>query len=390
MEFKIKQNSFLQLLKRQHRVYNNKPVIPVLTGVKIETKENSLIFTTSDTNTTLITSFDNDEELTVTKPGSIVIDLNDLLRLITAMSKADSADSYCTLKTDNSNFLTTIKGENSQFRLFGLDPKLFPRFYTAGAKKMFALSSSAFTKLIDKTLIATSEDSSNPMYHGVHFIIKNQALEAQATDSRRLSKIVLADPNFVSDKEYAFDLVNTDLKRVKALLGDSDALTFYDDTDDNGNYLITFGNSKLVVSHLMGTFPNVDRVIPKDDALTLRLTFNTADFVKQLNQALVMTLKMDHPTITLNKKKDEKELLIKSVSAKVGSSKLSILPTNDAAPDAEFSVACNPNYLLQALSAIDSEEFDLWLMPNPLRPFEIKPYQSTDNFIQVLVPIRTY
>jgi len=54
----------------------------------------------------------------------------------------------------------------------------------------------------------------------------------------------------------------------------------------------------------------------------------------------------------------------------------------------DLTISFNPTYLIDALKAIDSEKVTISFISS-VRPFTLVPSEDTENFIQLITPVRT-
>ena len=53
-----------------------------------------------------------------------------------------------------------------------------------------------------------------------------------------------------------------------------------------------------------------------------------------------------------------------------------------------YQVKINPTYLIDSLKAINSEKVTISFI-SAVRPFTVVPNEDTENFIQLITPVRT-
>ena len=54
----------------------------------------------------------------------------------------------------------------------------------------------------------------------------------------------------------------------------------------------------------------------------------------------------------------------------------------------DLTISFNPTYLIEALKALKSETVTIRFI-SPIRPFTLTPSDNSENFIQLITPVRT-
>ena len=73
MHFKIKRLKLLNALSKATRAVSVRSPLPVLTGIKFDLKSDQLILTGSDSDITIQTIIDQDDDLEIIKEGAVVL-----------------------------------------------------------------------------------------------------------------------------------------------------------------------------------------------------------------------------------------------------------------------------------------------------------------------------
>lgn len=190
MNFKIKRLKLLNALAKATKAVSIRSPLPVLTGIKFDLQEDCLILTGSDSDITIQTKIEKDEDLIINQTGGVVLNSRYILDIV---RKIDS-DEICIQIIDGA--LTRISGSNSKFDLNGTDILDYPRIDLSKTGTKVLLNSLILKDIISQTKFAASDKENKPILTGINFKAANHQLECTATDSYRLAKkIVSLDEN---------------------------------------------------------------------------------------------------------------------------------------------------------------------------------------------------
>src|SRR5699024_6300883 len=124
MKIRIKRTYFIEQLNDVLKAISPRTALPILNGIKLETTEDNLILTGSDSEIsieiTIPTEVNNETVLEIESPGSVVLSA----RFFTDVIKKLSGD-FVELDT-NAQYLTHIRAGKSNFNLSGNDPNQYP------------------------------------------------------------------------------------------------------------------------------------------------------------------------------------------------------------------------------------------------------------------------
>jgi DNA polymerase-3 subunit beta len=134
-------------------------------------------------------------------------------------------------------------------------------------------------------------------------------------------------------------------------------------------------------------FPDFDRVIPKDNPISL--TFDRRSLLEAL-QRIEITAAEDSGAITLHASSDESAVRIDSASRNKGEAEERVRLKK--APSAPIEIRFSAEYFIDALKRMDSEEIVLWLS-DPLKAGLVEPSgdasaESDRGFLYVCMPVR--
>ena len=123
MEFTIKRDYFINQLNDTLKAISPRTTLPILTGIKIDAKENEVILTGSDSEIsieiTIPKQVDGEEIVEITETGSVVLPGRFFVDIIKNFLEKVKLST-------NEQFQTLITSGHSEFNLSGLDPDQYP------------------------------------------------------------------------------------------------------------------------------------------------------------------------------------------------------------------------------------------------------------------------
>ncbi|MDO4198042.1 MAG: DNA polymerase III subunit beta [Erysipelotrichaceae bacterium] len=371
MNFKISKKSFLDSLTLVFRAVSSNTPLPSLGGIKIEVEENKITLIASDSNISIksVIEGNNEEALIINETGEIVIDgkyLMDIVRKIDG-----NLVSFETID----GLLVKFSGEKSQFKINGMNAAEYPVIsFEINDNKPFEIDSKTFMEIIDQTAFACSDKETRPVLTGVNLKVENGVLHANATDSYRLAyKKVKVD----SDIGINITVPAKYLNEIYHSIGNNSELKI---AIDNQKISFIIGNSVIQTRLLDDVFPDTSRLVPA--------TFSSKLLVssKEISNAIDRTsfIKSDGKnTVRMNISNEAVEI---TSSNQIGSSFEKIPVVSYEGNPLEIS--CSGKYLQDAIRSLSCEtvEFDF---SGELKPMILK---STDDesLIQLISPVRTY
>lgn len=367
MKFRIRTNTLVSGLNKVNHVVNPKSPIPSLNGIYFKVDNDSITLIGSDSDITIKALIN--EDLEVTSTGSVVIPklIVDILR------KLD--DEYIELELLD-NALILVKSLNSEYKINGIDAKVYPNIDFTLSGNNLILNSEMLKAIISETVFATSTEEIRPVLTGVNMSSDGNVLSCVATDSFRLAKKDLKLDNLF---EFKINVPAKCLNEVAKLVDNDKEVSVYISQQkivfDLGNIIV---QSRLI----SGNYPDVSKLIPN--------TFSTNIEVKKkvvesaLDRASVMTMKSNY-TVTIDCK--ESGILLSSNSQEVGSIKEDLEIVKFDGEDIILSF--NAKYVSEALKSFASEDVNFHFNGS-MSPFIITNQDDDTTSIQLILPVKTY
>ena len=379
MKFTIKRNAFIKKMNDVQRAISSKTAIEILTGIKINVTNETLTLTGSDSDISIeneIKADDSDYELSVEEPGAIVLPA----RFFSEIIKKLPEDTF-TLAV-NGRFQATITSGQTEYQVNGVNPENYPHLPEVDSNEHLRIAADIFKQIINQTVIAVSTQESRPLLTGVHLTIKDQELHAVATDSHRLSqrKIKLDGAENVS---YDIIVPGKSLIELSRMISDS--------TDQleiqiaENQILFNFNDTAFYSRLLEGMYPDTDRLIPQSSETTVE--FNAVTLLRAIERASLLSHEGRNNVVKLSLNTETQTATLSSNSPEVGNIEEEL--QFDKLDGNNIEISFNPDYMRAALQALGQSEVRLALTL-PLRPFTLTPTEDSEDFIQLITPVRTF
>lgn len=379
MKFTIKRNAFIKKLTDVQRAISSKTAIEILTGLKITATENSITLTGSDSDISIeneISTDDSNYELLIDEPGSIVLPARFFSEIIKRLP-----ESTFTIEV-NDHFQATITSGQTEYQVNGVDADNYPHLPEIDTNEQLTIPADIMKQVINQTVIAVSTQESRPLLTGVHLTIKDGELHAVATDSHRLSqrKVKLSG---AEDIDYDIIVPGRSLVELSRMIADSTGSLEIQIAENQ--ILFNFDNTAFYSRLLEGMYPDTDRLIPQSSETEIEL--NAVSLLHAIERASLLSHEGRNNVVKLSLNSENQTAVLSSNSPEVGNIEEELQFDKLTGNDIEISF--NPDYMKAALQAFGQVEVKLSLTL-PLRPFTLMPTEDSEDFIQLITPVRTY
>ena len=373
MKFKIAKKEFLDVLSLCSRAISTTTPLPSLSGIKITVNNDSIVLISSDSNISIKSVINNNENsaLIVEEIGEIVLEARFLLEIV---RKVDG--DFVNVETIDGT-LVKISGNNSEFKMSGREGSEYPQInFDTRSGKPFKLETALFNQIIDETAFACSDKETRPVLTGVNMSARDGKLYVNATDSFRLASKTID----LEDKDLAFN-ITIPAKYLSEVCHAIEKEKEVSLSIDPQKISFIFGNTIIDTRLLDDEFPDTKRLIPT--SFTSKLTVSSGDFLRALDRTLF--IKSDGKNIIRMKIDSEKiELTANNQSIVSFFEKIPVVSYEGE----ELEISCSGKYLLDAIKAVAADEIVI-NFSGELRPMVVKR-EDDDSLIQLISPVRTY
>ena len=371
MKFIVKKNILLENLNHTAKAISTRNLIPILTGIKFELKEEGLYLYASDSDISIRSFISNKEITEINELGSIVIGGKYIVEIVRKLPDTD-----ITIEVLD-GYKMIISTSNTEFKLNGINPNEFPNLELDETKEPIIMNTENFKTIINQTFFATSQNESRPLLTGINFRLENNILEVIATDSYRLArKTITLDADLQESINIVIPGKNLlELSKIIDEGNDKIELHLF-----NNKILFKYKNILFLSRLLNGTYPATSAIIPTK--FNLNIECNYSNLYEMIDRASLLTSDREKNTIKLEIL--EGQLIISSNSPEIGyvEEKMAVNCQEN------ISISFSSKYMLDAIRSFGKEKVNLY-MNDDSSPIIVKSSED-DSLVQLVLPIKTY
>ena len=337
---------------------------PVLEGVKITAREDTVCFFATDLELSIEKKIKADVRIEgeAVVPGKYFADF---------VRKLDKEQVEITL---NDKKQLKISYMDSEGFLQCLNAEEYPLIERVDTGKFFSLKQKEFKDLIAKTVFSAATEDSRPILKGVLLDIKENEMTAVALDGYRLSLVKKQAETSSGDARLIVPART--LSEIAKLLNDpEESVTVH---LQKNSVMIEVEGTTIISRLLEGEFIRYEQIIPNE--FTSQITVQREQFENGLERAAILS-KNDKNNLV---KFDVKEKVLTLVSnSEIGNIKENI-PISLHGKD--LLIAFNARYFSEALKNTN-EEFVRMNFTSAVSPCVIKPVEG-EEFLFLILPVR--
>lgn len=366
MKFNINREALLTPLQQIVSVIEKRQTIPILANVLIVIDNEQLVLTGTDLEIQIIAKINIEQA----ESGSITVPARKFLDICRLLPVA--SDIKFELQQDDK---VKITANRSRFSLSCLPAENYPDFAEADLENQFFINAGKFKKALDKTLFCMANQDVRYYLNGLLLHISNSQLKLVASDGHRLSiyEDQLEQP---TGYEARIILPRKGVLELNRLIDDAEA-----------DLKIEFSNNniRIFIKNLIFSAKLVDSKYPDFSKVFQQDFFHKIHIQKQLLKNALTRV-----AILSNEK-------FKGVTFDVNKESLRISTHNPDHDEAEeelmieyegdpLVISFNAQYLLDAISNLDSELAVLTIASNASSCFIDEPDEQLYKFI--VMPMR--
>ena len=340
---------------------DSKGMMPILSGVKIESSEGTLTFYTTDLESYTITK----SPANVEEVGECVVNLKvfgDYLK--------DSSDEKVTVSVVGNEMV--LEGENSLFKLFTMPPEDFPNSPEVNVTLIEELEVEEFIPAVLKVAKAASKDEKRPTLLGILLEVEDDGLNMVSTDSYRLA-IKKMKGDYTGSEKGQLIIPSAAMVNLSRIVGKKEKVGMYRD-ENKGQIRFSSGDSDYMIRLIEGKFPKYGQFIP--ETMENIVEVEKEEFISALKRVSLIS-----STIKLTINEEGLNLISESRDVGEGSEKISSNYSGE-----EISIAFNNRFLEDGITSIDGEKVVL-VISESLKPGIVKEKEGED-FMYIIMPIR--
>lgn len=373
MKFTIERELLLETLQSVSKGLSQKTPMPILTGIKIEVKDNKIIFITTNKEIAVKIELDQSDKVKLYESGICIVPGKYFIDIV---KKVEGKEVAFTLFEEST---IQILSDKSEFTLVAYDKNNFPETRFAVTSEPILFDSSELKKIIQQTSFACATSESRIVLTSLNFKAKNGELEIVATDSFRLAK---KTSQLAEEVNVNVNVPSKSLEELNKILTDDS--TFVKMYLENSKAIFEYKNVVFITRLVEGNYPSTSSLFPKESLF--EAVFNRTELINAVDRASLFT-SLDNLSIVKFNFYDKTKAEISSNSSEIGKVVEDIALINEI-EDIKFQIAFSTKYLIEALRAFDTDQV-VFCFTGEIKPTVIKN-ASKNDLIQLLLPVRVY
>lgn len=343
MKLKVDRTILLKALAHIQSVAEKRNTIPILANVLIEVQDGQMTLTATDMEIAIVETIQAEslENGTVTAPASV---LYEIVRKL-----PDSA--IIELTHTSIDMPLSLRAGKYVTSLNVLDVEEFPSMTSGDFPHNFQISTEVLRKLIEQTRFAISTEETRYYLNGIYFHITNSENEnklcAVATDGHRLAKVECTMPEgaenipgIIIPRKTIYEiykLLEEAEENIQIMLSDT-------------RIQLNFGSVTLTSKLIDGTFPEYERVIPKNNTKVLRV--GKQDFATAVARVAAISMERSRPVkLSL----DNNSLVLSASSVDQGNAKEELDGSQVQYESTPLEIGFQARYLNDITDQIDNQ-----------------------------------
>jgi DNA polymerase-3 subunit beta len=352
------------------RVINSKNALPILDCYLFELKDSMLTVTASDSETTLITTLDvneNDVE------GRFAITAKTILDAL-----KEIPEQPVSFDVNMSSMEILIQYMNGKYNLMGQNADEFPQHAELNTTAVrVEIDANILLNGITRAMFATAEDELRPVMNGIYFDITTEDITLVASDGHKLvrSKTLAAK----GEERAAFILPKKPATLIKNLLPKEQGNIIIE--FDERNAMFTLTQYRMVCRLIEGRYPNYNSVIPRNNPH--RLTVNRAALLGALRRVSIFS---SQSSSLIKLRMEENQLTVSAQDIDFSTSaEESLVCQYEGTP---MSIGFKSTFLIDILNNINAGDIVVELA-DPSRAGVILPVEQEENedLLMLLMPM---
>ena len=369
MHFKIKRLKLLNALSKATRAVSVRSPLPVLTGIKFDLQAHQLILTGSDSDITIQTIIDEDDDLVILKEGAVVLNSRYIFDIVRKINSDDIEIEII------DGLLTRIKGSQIEYSLNGTDAIEYPRIDLSKTGTHFMMNALVLKDIIGETKFAASDKETRPILTGINFKAHDHVLEVVATDSYRLAKKIIS-----IDEDVTFNITipKLSLDEISKIIEKDELIELY---VSERKVLFVFDKNIIQTRLIDGSYPDTTRLIPLE--FDYELDINRSDLLNAIDR---VSLLLNEQNNIVKLDMSNEQVILSSYQQEIGSVEENL--STSFYKGEPLTISFSSKYANDAIKSFSGEKVKI-SFTGEMKPFIIKDFDS-DELLQLVLPVRTY
>jgi DNA polymerase-3 subunit beta len=364
--------TFGRKLQLVSRGVSARSTIQLLGGILLEAEGGALKLSTTDMEISIQTSSPAEVE----GDGRVVIPariFNDIVRSLPGGS--------FTLEHEASEGTVRLVAGDNEYRIRAYAAEDYPQLPAFPEEGSFRMSGESLVETVEKVSRSYSRDETRPVLTGILISFEDSRVRMVTTDSYRLSikETELATTAFEGSREAIIPArAMQEVSRIFTSEGEDDVEVSLSENQA----LFRVGDVVFGTRLIDGNFPEYRRLLPS--GFEREISVSREELMGTLRRVNLFAARQTPPVpVSLSFSEGSVEVIVSNGEVGDAHERLS------ASSEDEFLISFNPNYLLDGVSAIDSEKV-VFKLNEPLKPGLIVPDENGEepDFLYLIMPMR--
>ncbi|HWR52963.1 MAG TPA: DNA polymerase III subunit beta [Bryobacteraceae bacterium] len=370
MEFTVTKADLVRELNLSQGVVEKRTTIPILSNVLIEASGDRVQLTATDLELGIRVSC----PARVTREGSGTVPVRRLLDYVRLLPDAEVGVKFL------ENHWASLTCGRSRTRIAGISRESFPEL-PAMPEPLAEIPVGVLASMISRTIFAISAEESRFTLNGALLQLKLNTLLMVATDGHRLAHVESCAELPGISAPYRALLPRKAMSEILKLAQEAGPDAVVKFAGDENHLFFELGDRLLISRKLTGTFPDYERVLPKDHKVSVTLKRDeiraaverVAQFADERSKAIRMQMCPG-------------EVKVHSSISETGESEESV-PVEYDGPS--IDIGFNAQYLLDFLRVTAEAEVE-FCFKDPHSAAEVRPGGAGDGYAYryVVMPMR--
>lgn len=335
---------FKQLLNNLKKAVSTRPILPILSCILLDMKENNLMAVATDLELTIVGNIETIDK--IKEPVKIAIPYIPLSSFINKIDKEQIL--LLTVKNDK----VVIKCGNNKIELKTMDSNDYPTYPISNREVSTELEVKNILPILENALTTVSHDNSKMTLSGIRIISKDNSIDIFSTDGFRCYFYKNYFDNAKLDMILPHKTGQELIKFIKQ------TQTEFISLEQKSNELIfTVSNYQISSKTISGTYPNYSAILPKN--LEKKITVNR----DKLKYAIELTSSIcgeKVPVVSFNIKNNSMQVYINDNNYGESEDFLEINAEN-INENETISSKFNSKFFIDALSLFNTENVSIKL-----------------------------
>jgi DNA polymerase-3 subunit beta len=366
--------TFSRRLQLVSRGVSARSTIQLLGGILVEAGGEALKLSATDMEISIQTSSPAEVE----GEGRVVIPariFNDIVRSLPGGSFSLEHDA-------SEGTVRLVAGEN-EYRIRAYAADDYPQLPVFPEEGTFRMSGESLVETVEKVSRSYSRDETRPVLTGILISFEDSRVRMVTTDSYRLSikETELATTAFEGTREAIIPArAMQEVSRIFGSEGEEDVEVSLSENQA----LFKVGDVIFGTRLIDGNFPEYRRLLPSD--FEREIAIPREELIGTLRRVNLFAARQTPPVpVSLSFSEGSVEVIVRNGEVGDAHERLS------ASSEDDFLISFNPSYLLDGVSAIDSEKV-VFKLNEPLKPGLIVPEENGNgeepDFLYLIMPMQ--